>query len=106
MNNLDSIIDFLKIYPELMIPFVYDLVGFASVTLLMSPFLLLGFLYLKFVNYSRQFIQKNIILKLFPSLKEVVGTGNKVISKLTSTFWFCSISLCIVTDILLLFRYR
>lgn len=106
MNNLDFITDFLKMYLELMIPFVYDLVGFASLTLLMLPVFLLVFLYLEFVNYSRQFIQKNIILKLFPSLKETLGTGNKVISKIRLTFWLCSISSCIVIDILLFFRYH
>jgi hypothetical protein len=46
MNNLDFITDFLKMYPEFMVPYVYDLVGFVSITLVVSPVLLLAFLYL------------------------------------------------------------
>jgi hypothetical protein len=84
---------------------VYDLVGFVSITLVVSPVLLLAFLYLEFVDYSRQFIQKNIILRFFPSLEGALGKGNKVISKLRSTLWFCSISFCIVFDIMLFFWY-
>ena len=106
MIDLNAVTDFLKMYPEFMVPYVYDLVGFVSITLVLLPVYLLAFLYLEFVNYSREFIQKNIILRFFPSLEGALGKGNKVISKLRLTFWVFWISFCIVFDIMLFFWYR